>query len=82
MDIKSQQKWKYADSTCVGCKIREESGEEILICEKLNYENSVAEVQIKYGWFYRSAVSDIVKVGQLLDRGLKKRHQIIENGVT
>ena len=82
MDIKTQQKWKYADSTCIGCKIWEESGQEILICEKLNYENSVADIQMNYDWFYRSAVSDIVKVGQLLDRGMKRRQQFIENGVT
>ena len=56
LDIKSQQKWRYADSTCIGCKIREESGEEILICGELNYENSVAVVQMNYEWFYRSAV--------------------------
>ena len=82
LDIKTQQKWRYADSTCIGCKIREESGEEILICGKLNYENSVADVQMNYDWFYRSAVSDIVKVGQLLDRGMKERQKIIENGIT
>ena len=32
LDIKSPQQWKYADSTCIGCKIREETGEEILTC--------------------------------------------------
>ena len=67
---------------CIGCKIREESGEEILICGELNYENSVAVVQMNYDWFYRSAVSDIVKVGHLLDRGMKERQKIIENGIT
>ena len=39
LDIKTQQKWRYADSTCIGCKTREELGVEILICGILNYEN-------------------------------------------
>ena len=82
LDIKSQQRWKYADSTCFGCKTREETGQEILICGKLNYENSVADQQIRYGWFYRSTVSDIVKVGHILDRGMKNRQKILENGLT
>ena len=82
LDIKCQQKWKYADRTCFGCKIRDESGQEILTCGHLNYENSVADEQITYDWFYKSAVSDIVKVGQLLDRGLKKRQKFIETGIT
>ena len=82
LDIKSQQRWKYADSTCFGCKTQEETGQEILICEKLNYENSVADQQIRYDWFYRSTVSDIVKVGHILDRGMKSRQKILENGIT
>jgi hypothetical protein len=57
-------------------------GEEILICGKLNYENSVADVQINYDWFYRNEVSDIVKAGKLLDRGMKERQRIVEQGIT
>ena len=68
---------RYADSTCIGCKTREELSEEILICGKLNYENSAADVQINYDWFYRNEVNDIVKVGKLLDRGMKERQRIV-----
>ena len=46
LDIKMQHKWKYADKICIGCKTREESGEEILLCENLNYENRVTENMI------------------------------------
>ena len=53
-----------------------------LICGKLNYENSVADVQINYDWFYRNEVSDIVKAGKLLDRGMKERQRIVEQGIT
>ena len=82
LDIKTQQPWRYADRTCIGCKIREESGQEILTCEKLNYENSVADIQMNYDWFYSSDVIDKVKVGRLLERGIKERQKIIEDGIT
>ena len=32
LDIKTQKKWKYDDKACVGCNVREETGEEILNC--------------------------------------------------
>ena len=34
---------------------------------------------MNYDWFYRSAVTDIVKVGRLLERGMKERQKIIED---
>ena len=82
LDIKTQQKWKYADSTCIGCKIQVESGEEILFCEILNNENRLADIPVKYDWFYRKTVCDIVTVGKLLDKGMKQRHKILEAGIT
>ena len=82
LDIKMQQKWKYADKICIGCKTREESGEEILLCENLNYENRVAENPIKYDWFFSITVSDMVKVGLVMEKGLKEREKILEAGVT
>ena len=48
LDIKTQQKWKYADSTCIGCKIQVETGEEILFCEILNTENRLADIPVTY----------------------------------
>ena len=82
LDIKTQQKWKYADSICIGCKIQVESGEEILLCEKLNNENRLADIPITYDWFYGNGVCDIVIVGKLLDKGMKERQKILENGIT
>ena len=38
LDIKTQKKWKYADTKFIGCKNKEESGDEILICENLSKE--------------------------------------------
>ena len=82
LDIKMQQKWKYADKICIRCKTKEESGEVMLICENLNYENRVAENPISYNWFVTSAVSDMVKAGLLLVKGLKERDRILEASVT
>ena len=75
LDIKTQQKWKYADKICIGCKTKEESGDEILICDNLNKENRVAVNPIEYNWFYKNTVNDKVKVGLLLDRGLKNKER-------
>ena len=77
-----QHKWKYADKICIGCKTKEESGEEMLICENLNYENRVAENPINYDWIFKSTVSDMVKAGLLLEKWLKERDRILEASVT
>ena len=68
LDIKMQQKWKYADSICIGCRILVESGEEILLCKILNKENSLADIPITYDWFYRNSVTDIVTAGKILEK--------------
>ena len=54
LDIKTQQKWKYSDQICIGCKTKEESGDEILICENLNKENRDAVNPIEYNWFNKN----------------------------
>ena len=82
LDIKMQQKWKYADIICIGCKIREESCDEILLCEKLNNQNRVADNPIDFNWFFKNTVSDVVKVGLVLENGLKERDKILYAGVT
>ena len=33
LNIKTHKSWKYEDRACLGCKIREESGDEISTCE-------------------------------------------------
>ena len=51
LDIKTQKSWKYEDKTCVGCNTKEETGDEILNCEKLGkyQENQVIP---EYDWLY------------------------------
>ena len=42
--IRMQKKWKYEDRLCVGCKMNEETGDEILQCKYLskNDENTAS----------------------------------------
>ena len=82
LDIKSQRRWQYDDTLCVGCKQKEESGQELLTCEKLNYENSVAKEQINYDDLFSNEINKLVKVAKLIENGLKKRKQILETGIT
>ena len=82
LDIKKQQKWKYTDLSCIGCKLKEESGEELLICEYLSKENSDADNPITYDLFYSSNVVYMVKAGLVMQNALKERQRIIEAGVT
>jgi hypothetical protein len=74
LDIKLHKKWKYDDKTCSGCKINEESGEEILLCDSFG-ENSE---NVPYSWFYSSSVEEQVCVGKVMMKKLKNRKKIRE----
>ena len=74
LDIKLHKKWKFDDKTCSGCKINEESGEEILLCDSFgeNREN------VPYSWFYSSSVDEQVCVAKVMMKKLKIRKKIRE----
>jgi hypothetical protein len=38
-DIKMQKNWKYSDSICIGCGIRDETGEELISCSGYGDDN-------------------------------------------
>ena len=82
LDIKSQRKWKYQDKTCIGCEKMEESGEEIMLCEKLNIGNRTADIPIRYNWFFSDNIHDLVKAGKILNDSLKRRQEILDTGIT
>ena len=42
---------KYADLICIGCKLLEKSGDEIMLCEVLNNENKISECPVTYDLF-------------------------------
>ena len=77
LDIKAQQKWKYEDKLCIGCSIKDETGEEILLCRNLSNTNNENE-QMNYDWFYENSINDMVKVAKNLSERLKNRQKIID----
>ena len=73
LDIKMQKRWKYDDTRCTGCGNKEETGQEILMCDKLseNPEN------IPYSWFYKN-LEEQVTVAKLMMKKLKLREKLRE----
>jgi hypothetical protein len=74
LDIKMHKKWKFDDKLCSGCKINEESGEEILLCESFGGNND----KVTYSWFFSSSVADQLCVAKLMMKKLKIRQKIRE----
>ena len=82
IDIKTHKKWKYADNLCSGCNVKEETGQEILECKKLNDKSYNCNGTVKYSDFYSENISDIIMTGKILQNNLKRRQEILETGVT
>ena len=76
LDIKMQKRWKYDDTLCTGCENKEETGQEILMCDKLseNPEN------IPYSWFYKELVKDQVSAAKVNITGKVKRRSNLRKG--
>ena len=70
-----QKKWKYEDKMCIGCNIREETGQEILSCWHFGKEES-----LKYEMFYSNSSSDMIRVANCMMKKMKIRQSIIDNG--
>ena len=79
LDIKMHKKWKYDDTTCTGCQVREESGEEILSCESFGKYDSNVKIPT-YQWFYSQSVSAMIFCAKIMMERLKVRKHKIENG--
>ena len=75
-------KARSQDKICIGCEEMEESGEEIMLCEKLNIGNRTADIPIRYNWFFSDNVYDLVKAGKVLNDSLKRRQEILDIGIT
>ena len=75
-------KWKYADTLCTGCNLKEETGQEILVCEQFNDKNRTNNESAKYSDIYSENVIDIVETGKILQNDLKRRQELLEAGVT
>ena len=73
LNIKMQQRWKYDDVLCVGCRSKEESGEEILQCKEFGEINS----ELKYDMFFENEEKQIL-VGNEMTKRLRERKKILE----
>ena len=69
-----QKRWKYDDTLCTGCGKNEETGQEILMCDKLS-ENPKT---ISYSWFYKELVQDQVSAAKIMMKKLKLREKLRE----
>ena len=78
LDIKTQKSWKYDDKICIGCNVREETGNEILKCWYLGKETLTKPID--YDMFYGESVSDMILVATTMMIKMKKRQTIIDNG--
>ena len=78
LDIKIQKKWKYEDKLWSGCKVREETGEEILSCWYFGKEDNVKP--ITYGMFYCDVISNMILVAKCMMERLKRRKAILDTG--
>ena len=77
LEIKEHKKWKFQDLLCVGCKENEETGLEILTCEKLDNKISSKNDQgITYDWFYSENTNRKITAGKLLESRLKERSKL------
>jgi hypothetical protein len=53
LDIKMQKKWKYSDSICIGCGIRDKTGEELISCSGYgDYNDDLGSKPMIYSIFY------------------------------
>ena len=78
LDIKSQRKWAYEDTSCSGCKVMEETGAEILSC--WYFGDDKGEKPAFYDMFYSEKASDIKMVGRRLMEKLRRRKEVIDHG--
>ena len=65
------------DKGCVGCNLREETGEEILTC--WYFGNDEQTKPITYYMFY-GAISDMIMVANVMMKKLKARQNILGDG--
>ena len=78
LDVKMNKRWKYEDVMCIGCQVREESGEELLNCESYG-ENGEEKENISYKMFYGESHSDMFLAASIIMKRLKKRQVIMDN---
>jgi hypothetical protein len=79
LELKTHKSWKYDDKLCSGCSMREESGDEILTCEKFGkYKEN--ETIPAYSWLYGKNTNDMIYCAKVLMKRMETRKTMLENG--
>ena len=74
LDIKVQKKWRYEDIKCSGCRINDETGDEMLNCKSFGENDS----EMPYDWFYSDSVEQQISVAKTMMKKLKMRQKLRE----
>jgi hypothetical protein len=74
LDIKVQKKWRYEDIKCSGCRINDETGNEMLNCKSFCENDS----EMPYDWFYSDSVEQQISVAKTMMKKLKVRQKLRE----
>ena len=80
LDIKMQKKWKFSDSTCVGCGVNDETGQEILSCDSYvdGREEEMQKVPLLYSIFYFGTPSEMYQLAKVMHKKLETRNKLME----
>ena len=78
LDVKINKRWKYEDVMCIGCQVKEESGEELMNCESYGEIGEETE-NISYKMFYGESNSDMFLAASKIKKRLKRRQVIMDN---
>ena len=75
-----QKKWRYDNTTGIGCGLKDETGDKILSC--CGYSDSkddYGEQPAMYSNFYYGITSEMVKLAKRLMKRLKERDKLKES---
>ena len=79
LDIKMQKKWKYSDTTCIGCGWNDETGQEILCCDGyVDGKDEIQKIPLLYSIFYFGRPSEMFQLVKVLNEKFKLRNKIME----
>ena len=79
LDIKMQKKWKYSDTTCIGCGLNDETGQELLSCDGyVDGKDERQKIPLLYSIFYFGRPSEMFQLAKGLNKKLKWRDKRIE----
>ena len=79
LDIKMQKKLKYSDTTCIGCGLNDETGQELLSCDGyVDGKDEIQKIPLLYSIFYFGRPSEMFQLAKVLNKKLKLRDKLIE----